>query len=219
VRSLIVAPLRSEGRVSGTLAIYDKVAVDRFTTGSFGEEDLQLFSKFVSYLERAIANALFYAHARRFRNFDEETGLPNAAYLEKRIQEEIARAGGREGALALAVCRIENLPQIEHASDAAHARRVVERTAAALRTHLRDFDVAGRTGDAEFTLLLPEPGFSPGDRALAIARSVADDVAKDEALNEPLRIGLAFGYAVHPAEGTDHAALLERARVPRIRMV
>jgi GAF domain-containing protein len=219
VRSLLAAPLRSEGRVSGTLAIYDKVAADRFTTGSFGEEDLQLFSKFVSYLERAIANAMFYAHARRFRNFDEETGLPNAAYLEKRIQEEIARAGNRDGALALAVCRIENLAQIEHASDAAHARKVVERTAAALRTHLRDFDVAGRTRDAEFTLLLPEPGFSPGDRALAIARSVADDVAKDEALNEPLRVGLAFGYAVHPAEGADHATLLERARMPRIRMV
>lgn len=219
VRSLIAAPLRSEGRVIGTLAIYDKVAADRFTTGSFGDEDLQLFTKFVSYLERAIANALFYASARRFRNFDEETGLPNAAYLDKRVQEEIARAGGRDGALALAVCRIENLAQIEQASDAAHARRVVERTAAALRTHLRDFDVAGRTGDAEFTLLLPEPGFSPGDRALAIARSVADDVAKDEALNAPLRIELAFGYAVHPAEGADHAALLERARVPRIRMV
>ena len=219
VRSLIAAPLRQDGRVSGTLAIYDKVAVDRFTTGSFGDEDLQLFTKFVSYFERAIANALFYAHARRFQNFDEETGLPNAAYLEKRIQEEIARAGGREGALALAVCRIENLAEIEHAKDPAHARRVVERTAAALRTHLRDFDVAGRTGDAEFTLLLPEPGFSPGDRALAIARSVADDVAKDEELNAPLRIGLAFGYAVHPAEGADHASLLERAREPRIRMV
>ena len=219
VRSLIAAPLRSEGRVIGTLAIYDKVAADRFTTGSFGEEDLQLFTKFVSYLERAIANALFYASARRFRNFDEETGLPNAAYLEKRVQEEIARAAGRDGALALAVCRIENLAQIERASDAAHARRVVERTAAALRAHLRDFDVAGRTDGAEFSLLLPEPGFSPGERALAIARGVADDVAKDEALNAPLRIELAFGYAVHPAEGADHAALLERARVPRIRMV
>ncbi|HEY8155364.1 MAG TPA: GAF domain-containing protein [Myxococcota bacterium] len=219
VRSLIAAPLRSEGRVTGTLAIYDKVAADRFTTGSFSEEDLQLFTKFASYLERAIANALFYAHARRFRNFDEETGLPNAAYLEKRIQEEIARAGGRDAALALAVCCIENLAEIERAKDAAHARRVVERTAAALREHLRDFDVAGRTGDAEFTLLLPEPGFSPGDRVLAIARSVADDVAKDESLNEPLRVALSFGYAVHPSEGADHASLLARARVPRIRMV
>ncbi len=96
---------------------------------------------------------------------------------------------------------------------------MVERTAAALRTHLRDFDVAGRTGDAEFTLLLPEPGFSPGDRVLAAARGVADEIAKDESLNEPLRVALSFGYAVHPAEGTDHASLLARARVPRIRMV
>ena len=117
------------------------------------------------------------------------------------------------------MCCIENLGEIEHATDAAHARRVVERTAAALRAHLRDFDVAGRTGDAEFTLLLPEPGFSPGERVLAAARGVADDIAMDESLNAPLRVALSFGYAVHPAEGTDHASLLARARVPRIRMV
>jgi GAF domain-containing protein len=219
VGSLIAAPLRRDGRVNGTLAIYDKVAADRFTTGSFGEEDLQLFTKFVSYVERAIANALFYAHARRFRNFDEETGLPNAAYLEKRVQEEIARAGGRDGALALAVCKLENAAEIERASDAGHLRRVIEQVAAALRTHLRDFDVAGRSADAEFALLLPEPGVAPGDRVLALARSVADEIAKDEALNDPVRVVLAFGYAVHPAEGTGHPALLERARVPRIRMV
>jgi hypothetical protein len=52
-----------------------------------------------------------------------------------------------------------------------------------------------------------------------VARSVADDVAKDEALNTPVRVALAFGYAAHPAEGADHPALLERARVPRIRKV
>ena len=97
---------------------------------------------------------------------------------------------------------------------------MVDRTAAALRAHLRDFDVAGPHGRrGVHACCCPEPGFSPGDRVLAIARGVADDVAKDEALNQPLRVALSFGYAVHPAEGTDHATLLERARVPRIRMV
>ena len=79
--------------------------------------------------------------------------------------------------------------------------------------------MAGRTGDGEFAVLMPEPGFSPGERVSALARDVADDVSKDDALNEPVRVALAFGYAVHPDEGADRESLLERAREPRIRMV
>jgi diguanylate cyclase (GGDEF)-like protein len=219
VRSLMAAPLKRDGAVVGTLAVYDKISTERFTAGSFNDNDLHLFTRFVAHLERALTNAEFHAHARQFRNFDEATGLPNASYLAKRIQEELARAGGRSGAVALATCRIENLDEIEHSRDADFARRVLQAAADALRAHLRDFDVAGRTGDAEFSILLPEPGFSPSERVFALARSVADDISKDDALNEPVRVALAFGYAVHPEEGSDHESLMDRAREARIRMV
>jgi GAF domain-containing protein len=219
VQSVIAAPLKRDGRVIGTLAVYDKVASDRFYAGNFGDDDLQLFSKFISYLERAIANALFYSQTRQYRNFDEETGLPNASYVAKRADEEIARSSGREGSLALVVCRIENFDEIDRATDGVRSRRVVQRTAEALRAHLRDFDVLGRSDRDEFSVLMPDPGFSPGDRLIALARGVADDVSKDDSLNQPVRIALAFGYALYPDEAGDREALLERARVPRIRMV
>jgi diguanylate cyclase (GGDEF)-like protein len=219
LRSAIAAPLLREGRVIGTLAIYDKVASDRFYVGRFSDEDLQLFAKYVSYLERAVTNALFHAETRQFRNFDGETGLPNERYLAKRIVEEIARAGGRDGALAIAACRIENLDEIERTGGTAKAKRVLQRCVEALRAHLRDFDVLGRTSGQEFTILLPDPGFSASDRTFALARAVADDVCKDDTLNDPTRVALAFGYAVYPAEGEDRDALIEKAREPRIRMV
>jgi diguanylate cyclase (GGDEF)-like protein len=219
LRSFMAAPLKAEGRVVGTLALYDKVTPDRFTPVSFAEEDLQLFGRFISHLERALANAQFHAHARQFRNFDEDTGLPNEGYLAKRLQEEMARAQDRPGSLGLAICRIDNLAEIESARDAGFARHVMQRTAEVLRSHLRDFDVAARTDAAEFTLLLPEPGFSPGERVFTLARSVADDVSKDDALNEPVRVALTFGYAIYPEEGSDRENLVERAREPRIRMV
>ena len=116
------------------------------------------------YLERALANAQFHARSRLYRNFDEETGLPNESYLKKRIHEEIARSAGREGSLALAICTIENLEEITTATDGIRSKRVVQRTVEALRAHLRDFDVLGRTGPSEFTILMPDPGFAPGDR-------------------------------------------------------
>jgi GGDEF domain-containing protein len=218
-RSAMVAPLRREGRIIGLLGLYDKVAPDQFYTGSFNDDDLQIFIKYVHYVERAVANALFYAHTREHRSFDEETGLPNADYLSRRLEQEIARAGGREGALVLAVCRIENLDEVRGAGGAIRAERVVLRTAEALRAHLRDFDVLGRMADSEFAVLLPEPGPSPEDRITALARAVADEITKDDRLNHPVRVALAFGYAVHPAEGDGREALLKAAAAPRIRMV
>ncbi|MCP5059427.1 MAG: GGDEF domain-containing protein [bacterium] len=85
---------------------------DHFYADHFGTDDFQSFSHFVSYVGCAVMNPLFQARARRHRNFDEETGLPNASYISKRIHGEISRSQGREHALALAVCRIENLEAI-----------------------------------------------------------------------------------------------------------
>ena len=91
--------------------------------------------------------------------------------------------------------------------------------AEAMRTHLRDFDVLARIDRDEFAVMMPEPGRTPGERVFELARSVADTVSKNEELNQPVRIGLAFGYGVHPADGADRDELLQHARAPRIRMV
>jgi GGDEF domain-containing protein len=85
--------------------------------------------------------------------------------------------------------------------------------------HLRDFDVLGRLEENEFAALLPEPGPTPEERITALARAVADEIAKDDRLNHPVRVALAFGYAIHPAEGDGREALLKSAAEPRIRMV
>ncbi len=218
-RSLLSAPLKRAGRVVGTLSVYDKVATDRFYASAFDDDDLQIFVKFLTYVERALDSALLHSHTRLHRNFDEETGLPNATYLAKRIHEEIARASGREGTLAVAVCRIENLDEIAARANPPLAHRVTLRTADALRAHLRDFDVLGRTAPGEFTVLLPEPGPGAGERVFELARAVADEISKEETLNDPVRVGLAFGYAIHPSDGRDREALIAQASEPRIRMV
>jgi diguanylate cyclase (GGDEF)-like protein len=219
VRSLIAAPLTREGRPIGTLALYDKIAPDRFTPSRFAQDDLRLFEQFVSYLERALANALLHARTRQLRHFDEETGLPNDRHLARRIEEELARAGSRDGALALAVAKIENLAEFEAHGDAQKTRRLVARVAESLRARARDFDVVARLGPAEFAVLMPEPGRTPGERVALLARAVAEDVSKDDDLNDPTRVSLSFGYASAPADGRDRKGLLEAARTPRIHMV
>ncbi len=219
MRSVLTAPLKRDGQVIGSLAVYDKVALDRFFASRFDDEDLQVFGRFVSYVERALDHALSHRENRQNRNYDEETGLPNAGYLNKRLAEEVARAAGRENALAVCVCKLENRAELTAEGGAAHVGRVIALLAESLQTHLREFDVLSRIDRDEFAVLMPEPGRMPGERVFELARSVADEVSKHETLNQPVRIGLAFGYGVHPADGDERDALLEHAREPRIRMV
>ncbi len=217
VGSAMVSPLRRDGRVVGTLAFYDKVAADSFYASVFNEDDFQVFNKYVTYVERAVANAAFHAQARRHRSFDEQTGLPNAAYLARRLDEEIARADGRAGAFAVAVCRVENWSRLVQESDPVHLRRVTLRVAEALREQVRPFDVPARTGEAEFSVLIPDPGEGASDAVADLARSVAEAVAADDAANEPHRVDLAFGWAVYPADGSARDDLLAAAGEARIR--
>ena len=219
LRSALAAPLRREGRVVATLTLYDKVAPDQFFAGAFNDDDLQIFNRYIGYVERALENAAIHARSREQRSFDEETGLPNLDYLNRRVDQELARVRSHQRALAIVTCRLENLEEIRQATDPARAEHLVLRTAEALRAHLRDFDVLARSDDAEFAALLPEPGEAPEERVTALARAVADEIAKDERLNHPVRVALAFGYGVHPAEGRDRETLIARARQPRIRMV
>jgi diguanylate cyclase (GGDEF)-like protein len=217
-RSALAAPLKRDGRPIGTLAFYDKVASDQFFAGLFDDDDLQVFARYVSYVERALENAAFHAATAKHRNFDEETGLPNADYWGRRLDQELTRGAGRENALAIVSCRIENLAEARRA-DTRRADRVLQRTAEAIRNNAREFDVVARGGDAEFLVLLPDPGPHPEERVAALARQVADEVARDEALATAVRPALAFGYAIYPSEGADRAALLSRTKTARIRMV
>ena len=121
------------------------------------------------------------------------------------------------------ICTIENFAEIVRSGGPATARETVQRVSEALRHNLRDFDVLGRRSEAEFEILLPDPGAAPGDRIYALARAVADQVSKDETFRgsegEQERVSLGFGYAIHPYHGADRAALLGAATPPRIRMV
>ena len=48
---------------------------------------------------------------------------------------------------------MENLDEIARSRGNSYVRRVLEKLSQALRENLRDFDVPGRAGDAEFSFL------------------------------------------------------------------
>jgi diguanylate cyclase (GGDEF)-like protein len=211
IRSLVVTPLACEGRMVGTLALYEKISPNSFLPGRFAKEDLALLGSFANYVERALESTHAVA-SRQSPYFDDDTRLPNALYLEQRLEQEIARARARDDSLTVVVARIQNLAELD-------AEAVTMLLVESLRSRSRGFDVVGRLSADEFAVILPEPGAAPSERVTELARAVADDIHKDDVINQPTNVSLSFGYASVPNDGTDSAPLLERARVARIEMV
>lgn len=219
VRSSLAVPLQREGRVVGTIALYDKVPSDRFHSTVFGEEDREISTQFASYLERALAHATIQTWAKQHPGLDEETDLGNDSYLLQRLDEEIARSQARGDRFVIGTCRVENWHEISERCRPEQLTRIIQHLAQALRAGARGFDVLARSGTSEFRFLLPEPGADAGQTVSKLARAVAESVSDPETLQTPARIALAFGYATFPDDAADRDALLRQSAAPRIRMV
>jgi len=212
----IALPLRREGRLVGTLAVYRRTASDAAANEPFDGSDSERLAHLGEAIEQAMQAAVDRDRATRGHPLDPETDLAGAAAIAETIHAEIIRANRTGDTLALVVCSIANYDAIAAQHDGA---RLAQRTAAALRAHVREFDVLARTAPAEFLALLPHPGPHAADRILALTRAVADDLTKDDALNVPVRVALRFGYAVHPEDGRDRDTLLRHARRLQIQVV
>jgi diguanylate cyclase (GGDEF)-like protein len=153
--------------------------------------------------------------ARRHQRFDETTGLPNAAQLRERIEEEIARCSSRGRQLALIRVQIEGLATLI-AQAPEEGDRVLLSIAQELRGALREFDVIARTAMDTFDILVPEPDAEIPALLGPLARRAREAIRRepDSTLNDRLR--LAFGYALFPDEAQTVNALLERAQNTRI---
>jgi diguanylate cyclase (GGDEF)-like protein len=136
---------------------------------------------FVSLLQRSLR------HTRLLRDsqVDSKTGLLNAATWERQASAEVARAVRTRTALAVAMLDIDRFKAINDTYGHLAGDQVIKEIALTLTTLLRDYDLAGRFGGEEFSLLLPH---TRAVDALRIAERVRANVA-DLRINAPGAMG------------------------------
>ena len=221
----LVAPLVSDGRPLGTIAVYDK----RAPAGPcFDALDREMLLRLAAITARALANA-------RPDSTPADTESARLLPFERfatRIDDEVARASAATAdtpAFALVTCRIENWDELP----ADLAGRIASSTEAAFVAQLRRYDVVTRTAPGALCALLPAPGGAASEHVARLARAVGEAVAKRHEGDE--RVALGFGYAFHADDAanffgdpneprpdtveTTRADLLARAAETRIRML
>jgi diguanylate cyclase (GGDEF)-like protein/PAS domain S-box-containing protein len=145
---------------------------------------------------------------RRLAVTDDLTGLPNRRCFLERARIEMERASRTAKPVSAIAIDLDHFKVVNDEHGHAAGDAVLKGAAAAWRESLRSFDVLGRCGGEEFSVILPETG-------LETAASVAERMrAATESLAIPsdggsIRFTASFGVACSTGEGdTDLDALL-----------
>jgi diguanylate cyclase (GGDEF)-like protein len=129
---------------------------------------------------------------------DSKTGLLNAATWEREAATELARAVRTTSPLAIALLDIDKFKAINDTYGHLVGDEVLKEIAHTLNTMLRDYDLAGRFGGEEFSLLLPQTravdAFRIAERVranIAALSFIAPGVSGVERVHVTVSIGVA----------------------------
>ena len=124
----------------------------------------------VALLQRSLRHAKLVTDSRA----DSKTGLLNAATWDRETATEVARAVRTGSPLAVALLDIDKFKAVNDTHGHLVGDQVLKEIANTLNSLLRDYDLAGRFGGEEFSVLLPQ---TRAVDAFRIAERVRESIA------------------------------------------
>jgi diguanylate cyclase (GGDEF)-like protein len=139
---------------------------------------------------------------------DELTGWWNRLYFTERLTEELSRAHRQpRRQVSIMMVDVNDLKAINDAYGHGEGDLVLRWVAELLERSLRAHDVISRVGADEFAVLLPESGVSRAEPLLARLRAALSETRTGASFS----IGLSFGFACYPEDGTTCEQLIRVA--------
>jgi diguanylate cyclase (GGDEF)-like protein len=154
----------------------------------------------VTLLQRSLSHVQLVSDSRT----DSKTGLLNAATWERESAAEVVRAVRTQSPLAIAMVDIDKFKAINDTYGHLVGDQVLKEIANTLDTLLRDYDLAGRFGGEEFSLLLPQTravdAFRIAERVRANI-SALSIIAPGASGGERVQVTVSIGVAALDAGG------------------
>ncbi|MBI3974507.1 MAG: diguanylate cyclase [Chloroflexi bacterium] len=151
------------------------------------------------------------AHLAQLAEVDPKTGLYNARYFERVLEDELAHSRRMDRPLTLMFADLDHFKRVndQHGHDAGD--QVLREIASVLTSQVRSGDVVARYGGEEFVLLFPgtEPdeGIALGER---LRRAVEEHTVALGGAGT-LQCTISIGIAGFPEHATDLATLIKQA--------
>ena len=204
-RSAATFPLHVEGRSIGLLVLYSGEA------GFFDDDEVRLFREVTSNIGLALELIAKQDKLDYLALYDPLTGLPNRTLFRERLTQALEAERRSHSKLALMVFDIERFRTVNNAFGPLAGDRLLQQTAAGLRSTAGDISRVAYLGGDVFAIMIP---------ALHDAADIATVLRERAAriLEEPfmiegreLRLKVKAGIALFPEDGADAETLFRNA--------
>lgn len=141
-------PLITENKNIGTL-------VAKSTSDEISAKDKDYLEQLAGQMAITINRANVYAEILKHATLDALTGFYNRHQLEERIKQEVSNAKRQHAPLCGIMTDIDFFKSVNDTYGHAVGDLVLKTIAKVIRGQLREYDIAGRYGGEEFSILLP----------------------------------------------------------------
>lgn len=201
--SALVVPLEGLNGVVGVLAMYHS-ALDAFTP-----DHLRILLAVASKVALSVENALKYQQAESSATTDYLTGLPNARSLFMHLSQEVARCRRMKTSLAVMVCDIDGLKNINDSFGHLEGDKLLREFSARLKEACRGYDYVARMGGDEFVVTAPGLSVEGAEEKIERLNQAAIEAGRSTSGRNVTT--LSVGTAFCPEDGYDVEALLAEA--------
>lgn len=206
VKNCLSMPIFLRGKVKGALGIANNR--DNFL---YSKEDIELLDIFSKQIAIAIENDILAHRVEKLETNDTLTGLYNQNFITNRLEDEIKRAIVYQRPCAFIIFDIDNFRNYREKSGLISAEAALKKIAVLINGCISEVDRAGRTGDDEFSVILPE-------RNKRQAKEVAEGIRKKIQLafssgqGNAESITLSAGVSENPLDGVGAEQLIDKAK-------
>lgn len=196
----LALPLKSEGKEVGIL-------VAKSTNEPITEKDDDYLTQLSSQIATTINRANVYAEILKHATLDALTGFYNRRQLEERIKQEVSNAKRQKAPLCGIMTDIDFFKGVNDTYGHAVGDLVLKTIAKVIRGQLREYDIAGRYGGEEFSILLPftkiEEAKMVAERLRKTIENKTIDISKVNPEADVKEISVTLSLGIYEIKDTD----------------
>ena len=198
-------PLASKGRLLGVL-----LAAYRLPR-PIGQAQRLLMASMGRHLSIAMENVLLSEMVA----VDALTSLYNRSYFDRRLAQELYRAGRHGHPVALCLTDVDRFEALGGSLGPFFGDRILQGVSGCLQLLLRRSDIAARYGTGEMAIVLPETGVEGAKRVAEKFRQAVEEMRiqpeGEEKQPEAGRVTVSVGLSCFPAPGGNPETIVRQA--------
>ena len=181
--------------------------VAKSTSEEISPKDKEYLEQLSTQIAITINRANVYAEILKHATLDALTGFYNRRQLEVRIKQEVSNAKRQHAPLCGIMTDIDYFKHVNDTYGHAAGDLVLKSIAKVIRGQLREYDIAGRYGGEEFSILLPFTKINEAEMVAERLRQTVEnkviDISKVAPDSEQKQIKITLSLGIYEIKEDD----------------